>query len=205
MNNTSLDFLYRFGCQFPFLCRKIAVMRGVTFESEKIDIGRECYLGGQVTIEDDVSIKDSTHIFSKGKLRIKKGVDIGTRNVIRPSHLQFVSKSVIKEDTHIGYANQIDLSGGVTIGKNCHLTNEIRIFSHEHVIPPREKLVRSGEVEKLPVIIGDDVFIGYRAIVLGNVKIGNGAVVGAGAVVTKNVGEYEIVGGIPARHIGDRK
>ncbi|MCR4305614.1 MAG: acyltransferase, partial [Candidatus Daviesbacteria bacterium] len=56
-----------------------------------------------------------------------------------------------------------------------------------------------------PVEIGDYVFIGPRAIILPGVKIGKGAVVAAGAVVTKNVQENMIVGGVPAEVIGERK
>ena len=55
------------------------------------------------------------------------------------------------------------------------------------------------------VVIGDRVWIGYRAIILPGVSIGEGAVVGAGAVVTKNVEPYAIVAGNPARKIGERK
>jgi maltose O-acetyltransferase len=54
------------------------------------------------------------------------------------------------------------------------------------------------------VVIGDRVWIGYRAIILPGVTIGEGAVIGAGAVVTKNVEPYAIVGGNPARKIGER-
>ena len=52
-----------------------------------------------------------------------------------------------------------------------------------------------------PVIIGDDVWIGGRVIILPGVTIGNGAIVGAGAVVTRDVPEYAIVGGVPAKVI----
>jgi maltose O-acetyltransferase len=56
-----------------------------------------------------------------------------------------------------------------------------------------------------PVEIGDYVFIGPRAIILPGVKIGRGAVVAAGAVVTKSVPDFIIVGGVPAKEIGERK
>ena len=56
-----------------------------------------------------------------------------------------------------------------------------------------------------PVVIEDDVFIGARAIVLKGVRIGKGAVIGAGAVVTKNVPEFTIVAGNPARKIGETR
>jgi len=56
-----------------------------------------------------------------------------------------------------------------------------------------------------PVQIEDYVFIGPRAIILPGVKIGKGAVIAAGAVVTKDVSDFEIVGGVPAKVIGERK
>ena len=52
-----------------------------------------------------------------------------------------------------------------------------------------------------PVVVGNDVWVGERALVMGGVKIGNGAVIGAGAVVTKDVPAYAIVGGVPAKII----
>lgn len=54
------------------------------------------------------------------------------------------------------------------------------------------------------VVTGHDVWIGHNAVVMGGVSLGNGAVVGAGAVVTHDAAPYEIVGGVPARHIGWR-
>ena len=74
------------------------------------------------------------------------------------------------------------------------------IYNAEHdVNDPDFKALRA------PVEIGDYVFIGPRAIILPGVKIGRGAVVGAGAVVTRDVEEFEIVGGVPAKVIGERK
>ena len=55
------------------------------------------------------------------------------------------------------------------------------------------------------VTIGNDVWIGMRSIIMPGVKIGNGAVIGAGAIVTKNVPDYAIVGGVPAKIIKYRK
>ena len=55
------------------------------------------------------------------------------------------------------------------------------------------------------VIIGNDVWIGMRVIIMPGIKVGNGVVIGAGAVVTKDVPDYAVVGGVPARIIKFRK
>jgi len=54
---------------------------------------------------------------------------------------------------------------------------------------------------KGPIVVGDDVWLGHRSTVLSGVSIGQGAVIAAGAVVTRDVEPYSIVGGNPARHI----
>ena len=56
-----------------------------------------------------------------------------------------------------------------------------------------------GEKQQIQTIIGDDVWIGTRAIIMPGVKIGKGVIVGAGAVVTKDIPDYAVVGGVPAK------
>lgn len=73
------------------------------------------------------------------------------------------------------------------------------IYSSEHDINAED-----FHATLAPVKIGDYVFIGPRSIILAGVTIGDGAIVGAGAVVTKDVEPYTIVGGVPAKVIGER-
>jgi acetyltransferase-like isoleucine patch superfamily enzyme len=87
----------------------------------------------------------------------------------------------------------------IRTGNNVSIGPEATILTLGH--DPRSAVFadRGGDV-----VIGDRVWIGYRAIVLPGVKIGEGAVVGAGAVVTKDVDHYLIVAGNPARKVGER-
>ena len=101
----------------------------------------------------------------------------------------------------------------VKIGKFCSLSQNITIIvdgNHRldwvSTYPFGRRINDINQNPQHPVgkgdiIIGNDVWIGFNVLILPGVKIGDGAVVGANSVVTKNVGDYEIVGGNPARHI----
>ena len=106
----------------------------------------------------------------------------------------------IGEDTIIGNNAFLDGRGTLSIGSHVDIASEVMIYNSEHDL---EKEDFSAKNE--PVEIKDYVFIGPRAIILPGVTIGKGAVVGAGAVVTKDVPDFAIVGGVPAKIIGERK
>jgi len=85
----------------------------------------------------------------------------------------------------------------INIGKRCQIANQVIIMDSDfHGVEDRDKMESPS-----PIIIEDDVWIATRATILKGVHIGKGAVVAAGAVVTKNVPAYSIVGGVPARVI----
>lgn len=105
----------------------------------------------------------------------------------------------IGEDSIIGEDTVLDGRDKLTIGNHVDIASEVMIYNAKHdVKDPSFKAIRA------PVKIEDYVFIGPRAIILPGVTIKKGAVVGAGAVVTKDVEEGLIVGGVPARQIGVR-
>lgn len=108
-------------------------------------------------------------------------------------------------NTHLGPYCVLYGHGGIRIGANTMLAMSCVVVSSNHTIPVRGELIRAQPNKRLPVVIGDDVWIGAGAIVLGGVTIGKGAVVGAGAVVTKDVPEYAIVRGVPAHVVGERE
>jgi maltose O-acetyltransferase len=106
----------------------------------------------------------------------------------------------IGTDTIIGEGVVLDGRDKLSIGNHVDIATDVMIYNAQHAIESHDfKAVRQ------PVRIDDYTFIGPRVIILPGVVIGKGAVVAAGAVVTKEVKPFEIVGGVPAKVIGERK
>jgi acetyltransferase-like isoleucine patch superfamily enzyme len=82
---------------------------------------------------------------------------------------------------------------------------DVKIMTRNHAFDSLDCPMNLQGDTFLPVIVGDDVWIGANAIILPGVTIERGAVIAAGAVVTKDVAAYGIVGGVPARPIGSRR
>lgn len=93
----------------------------------------------------------------------------------------------------------------VTLGRYVMLAPEVVIIGGDHRVDvPGTPIVFSGRPDLERTVIGADAWIGFRAIVMAGVTVGRGAIVAAGAVVTKDVPPYEIHAGVPARKIGER-
>lgn len=133
-------------------------------------------------------------IYRLGGMKIGKGSAIHSGAKFYNAHNIKVGK-----DTVIGEGIVLDGRDKLIIGDHVDIASEVMIYNAEHDINDA-----GFKAVSAPVEIDDYVFIGPRAIILPGVKIGRGAVVGAGAVVTKDVSEFKIVGGVPAKEIGER-
>ena len=138
---------------------------------------------------------------------IKQLGAMGEGTIIRPSASLtnpqniFLGKNVhINRNAYLwaGEHSQISIGDNFVSGPGFFITSD------NHGIK-KEQLIREQEGVEKDVVIGSDVWLGAYAIVLPGVKIGDGAVVAAGSVVTKDVVSYAIVGGVPAKLIGDRE
>lgn len=93
----------------------------------------------------------------------------------------------------------------VELGRYAMLAPRVSIAGDDHIFSvPGTPIIFSGRPELRRTVIEDDAWIGQCAIIMAGVRIGRGAIVAAGAVVTKDVPPYEIHAGVPARCIGDR-
>ena len=137
-------------------------------------------------------IRKIFYLISGIKIPLSSTIHLGA-NFFKPSGIS------IGENTIIGYGAFLDGRGNLNIGSHVDIASEVLIYTDEHDL-------NSPDFNNsfAPVTIKDYVFIGPRAIILPGVTIGRGAVVAAGAVVTKDIPDFEIWGGVPAKKISDR-
>lgn len=128
------------------------------------------------------------------------GVQIGKNSIINlGARFYYPANISIGEGSIIGDDIVLDGRDKLTIGDHVDIASQVMIYNSEHDIHHEDFIATSA-----PVVIKDYVFIGPRAIILPGVTIGTGAVIAAGAVVTKDVEDFAIVGGVPAKVIGKR-
>lgn len=129
------------------------------------------------------------------------GIKIGRNSTIHMWARFYQPKNIrIGEGTIIGDHCFLDGRAGLKIGSHTAIASQVLIYNSEHDIHSED----FRPIEQ-PIEVGDYCFIGARAIILPGIKISNGAVVASGAVVTENVAVMTVVGGIPAKKIGERK
>lgn len=113
------------------------------------------------------------------------------------------------KDIFIGSRSGLGLNcrvqGPLNIGNNVMMGPDVIIYTGNHRFDRLDvPMIQQGNTEPRAVVIEDDVWIAARAIILPGITVGKGAVVAAGAVVTKDVAPYTVVGGVPARLIKSR-
>lgn len=129
------------------------------------------------------------------------GMKIGRGSSIHMGAIFYDPKNItLGIDSIIGEGVVLDGREKIMIGDHVDIASEVMIYNCEHDVHSE-----NFSAVCAPVEVSDYVFIGPRAIILPGIKIGRGAVIGAGAVVTKDVSEFKIVGGVPAKEIGERK
>jgi len=112
----------------------------------------------------------------------------------------------IGADTWIGQYNNFRCGNGtVRVGANCLISQFCSLVATSHEFSARVPIAQQGSrTERAGVTLGDEVWLGAGVIVLPGVNVGRGGVIGAGSVVTRSTGEYEVWAGVPAVKISDR-
>ncbi len=118
--------------------------------------------------------------------------------------IDYPERLVVGIGSFIGRGTFIQASGEVEIGANVLIAPYVKIWSSDHSFDG-PGLIRQQGHRFAKVTIGDDVWIGTGAIILRGVRVGTGAIIGAGSVVTRDVDQYTIVAGNPARTVRCRR
>lgn len=136
----------------------------------------------------------------------KRLLDSCGKNVNIEKNADFGLGTGISLGNNSGLGIDCNVRGPLTIGDNVMMGREVLIMTSRHNTASIDiPMCEQGFVENKPIKIGNDVWIGARVIILPGVTIGNGVIIGAGAVVTKDVPDYAVVGGVPARVIKYRR
>lgn len=161
-------------------------------ENNQILVGEHIKLDSNVSLN---SYGDNSKISIKESVFLDRGVDI------RPHDKGFIE---IGEGTYIGPYVCIAGPGHIRIGKDCLIASHSGIYANNHLFAdPTIKIKDQGVVRK-GITIEDDCWLGSGVRVLDGVTIGQGSVIGAGAVVTKDIPPFSVAVGVPAKVISHR-
>jgi galactoside O-acetyltransferase len=156
------------------------------FLGQRVMVGERCFidahsLSGRIELMDDVWLSRDSYLVAGRDAEI-----------------------VVEANAYIGHRCLFYGHGGIHLGRDALLANDVQLICGNHTYAHRDIPIRAQPTEERPIVIEDDVWLGASAIVLGGVTIGEGSVVGAGAVVTRDLPPYSIARGVPAQIVGER-
>jgi acetyltransferase-like isoleucine patch superfamily enzyme len=171
----------------------------------------------QASSNDEPADQKEWHAY----LRLHNGAEIDSSAVISPQARVFTESLKIGARSHIDadalvrgtitmgsdctVDSYVSLHGKVALGDGVRLSSFATIAGQNHVFSDLTRPIYEQPVSFLGIVIGDDVWVGAHVVVLDGVTVGAHSVLEAGAIVTKDVPEYSIVGGNPARVLQDRR
>lgn len=149
---------------------------------------------------DGISVGINVGIRHPETFEIGSGVFIGEQVIVQG---RFDGRCQIGEGTWIGPQAYFD-ARDMVIGRNVGWGPGAKVLGSQHTGLPHDVPIIRTDLVIAPVVIGDDADIGVNAVILPGIGVGRGAIVGAGAVVTRDVPDFAIVAGVPAKIIGWR-
>ena len=171
-------------------------------------VARGVSLGSHVAIAPNVDFNLGGQFKWSLRSNSRTGsIELGAETWIERGAVLWAFGGSIKTAPHvfIGPYATIYGHGGVEIGEWSLISMHATILSSNHIIPAMDRCIRWEKDVLLPTKIGRDVWVGANAVILGGVTIGDGAVVAAGAVVTKDVEPGAVVAGNPAKILRKRE
>ncbi|KKG31712.1 acyltransferase [Methanosarcina mazei] len=151
---------------------------------------------------ENVIFEDNVLVFHPENIEIGNNVYIGHNTILKG---YYKNTMIIGDDTWIGQSCFFHSAGGIKIGKAVGIGPGVKILTSMHRDDELSKPILFTELEFASVVIENGCDIGINSIILPGVLIGEGVIVGAGSVVTKDIKDYTIVAGNPARLLRERK
>jgi acetyltransferase-like isoleucine patch superfamily enzyme len=197
--------------------RGVQFLRGLMLTLGSRHVESPVFCGRRVVVEHAYAL------VSRPGLILEDGVSINAfaRDGVRLGHNVTIARNatlactgvlarlgvgiVVGDRSAIGSGSFIGGQGGVTIGDDVILGPGVRIFSENHRFDQLDTPIRSQGEEREGVIIGNDCWIGAGVTILAGVSVGDGCVIAAGAIVTKDIAPWMVAAGIPARAIRSRR
>jgi acetyltransferase-like isoleucine patch superfamily enzyme len=153
-------------------------------------------IGPRSSIGPGVRVRRPRAIEAGSRLEVEHGVFL---KVVTDA-----GRVVIGDSVFLGTGSELDAALSITIGADTLVAPGVFITDHTHNHARGIRFAAQGS-RSAAVVIGQDVWLGAHSVVLPGVTIGDGAIVGAGAIVTRDVPSNAIVTGVPARVIGERE
>lgn len=142
------------------------------------------------------------------QLERERRIQLGDRVTLHANCQLLAGRGSIKigADSHLAGGCVLAGLGGIEIGEGCAISSGVAIYSvtNQFNLKPDAPIL-SNPVRYERVLIGDDVWIGAGAVILPGVRVGHHAVIGAGSVVTRDIPDWQVVAGTPAKPLRDRR
>ena len=155
-------------------------------------------------------VKIDNVTFINGNSRSNKGIILEDDCFIKRETVLITDKSrknsgiILKKRSGINMNCYFGGEGGIEIGENTQIGPHVCMLSTNHTFSNKKKPIRDQPLVYKKIIIENDVWIGANVTILAGIKIGKGSVIGAGALVNKDIPEYSIAVGVPAKVIKKR-
>ncbi len=148
------------------------------------------------SIGENVIFEPGVLVFHPDRITLGRNVYVGHYAILKAYH---VNEMVIGNDVWIGQQCYFHSGGGLRIGDGVGIGPGVRILTTRHEELGRSVPIMEGPAEGSPVVLEEHCDLGIGSIILPGIRVGRGAQVGAGAVVTRDVPPFAIVAGSPAR------
>lgn len=143
-----------------------------------------------------------THVAERRKLQLGEGVDLAPNvSFTNAERIRIGAGSNIGSRCHLWAG---DHHGRIVLGRHTLLAPDVFITASDYRFDEGSPVIDQAKDER-DVIVGDDVWLGAKVVVVAGVTIGDGCIVAAGAVVTRDLEPYSIAGGVPAKVLGQRE